>query len=46
MLFRFVSDHRSEFNDIADGVDASMLASESLDYRRARDKQDKSLEIY
>lgn len=46
VLFRFVSDHRSEFNDIADGVDASQLNSDSLDYRRARDKQDKSLEIY
>jgi hypothetical protein len=46
VLYRFVSDHRSEFNDIAEGVDAAALESNTLEYRRARDKQDKSLEIY
>lgn len=46
VLYRFVSDHRSEFNDIADGVDAATLEKNALEYRRARDKEDKSLEIY
>ena len=46
ILYRFVSDHRSEFNEIVDGVSKSSLAAETLDYRRARDKTDKSLEVY
>lgn len=46
VLYRFVSDHRSEFSEIADGVAAADLAVDSLDYRRAKDKGDKSLEIY
>ncbi|MEO6625130.1 MAG: ankyrin repeat domain-containing protein, partial [Burkholderiaceae bacterium] len=46
VLYRFVSDHRAEFSDIADGVRKGDLAGEQLDYRRARDKSDKSLEVY
>lgn len=46
VLYRFVSDHRAEFADIAAGVRREDLAADSLDYRRARDKNDKSLEIY
>lgn len=46
VLYRFVSDHRSEFADIAAGVDKAGLAADSLEYRRARDKSDKSLEVY
>ena len=46
VLYRFVSDHRAEFTDIADGVAKADLAAEALDYRRARDKSDKSLEVY
>ncbi len=46
VLYRFISDHRAEFNDIADGVTKADLAVETLDYRRARDKSDKSLEVY
>lgn len=46
VLYRFVSDHRSEFADIVAGVSLSELAGDSLDYRRAKDKNDKSLEIY
>lgn len=46
ILYRFVSDHRAEFNEIAEGVSKSSLAAETLDYRRARDKSDKSLEVY
>lgn len=46
VLFRFVSDNRAPFADIADGVDTAALAVEELQYSRARDKADKSLEIY
>ena len=46
VLYRFISDNRAEFSDIVDGVDKGDLAVETLDYRRAKDKTDKSLEIY
>jgi len=46
VLYRFVSDHRAEFSDIVEGVDKQSLLVESLDYRRAKDKSDKSLEVY
>ena len=46
VLYRFVSDHRAEFTDIVEGVDKQDLAIDSLDYRRAKDKHDKSLEVY
>lgn len=46
VLYRFVSDHRSEFNEIVEGVAAADLGVDTLDYRRAKDKGDKSLEIY
>lgn len=46
VLYRFVSDHRAEFAEIVDGVDKEDLAAEELDYRRARNKGDKSLEVY
>lgn len=46
VLYRFVSNHRREFADIVDGVARADLAVENLEYRRARDKEDKSLEVY
>lgn len=46
ILYRFISDHRAEFAEIADGVSAADLTEDILEYRRARDKSDKSLEIY
>jgi hypothetical protein len=46
LLYRFVSDHRAEFAAIAEGVAAKDLVGDQLDYRRAKDKADKSLEIY
>jgi hypothetical protein len=46
VLYRFVSDHRREFADITEGVTPADLAADSLDYRRAKDKGDKSLEVY
>jgi hypothetical protein len=46
VLYRFVSDHRAEFAEIAAGVSREDLTNDTLDYRRARDKADKSLEVY
>lgn len=46
VLYRFVSDHRAEFSQIVEGVDKASLAADTLDYRRAKDKSDKSLEVY
>lgn len=46
VLYRFVSGHRREFAEIAAGVAREDLDSDQLDYRRARDKSDKSLEVY
>jgi hypothetical protein len=46
VLYRFISDHRAEFSEIVDGVEAADLAADTLDYRRAKDKTDKSLEVY
>ena len=46
VLYRFVSDHRAEFSEIVEGVSKADLAVDTLDYRRAKDKTDKSLEIY
>lgn len=46
VLYRFISNHRSEFNNIVEGVAKADLARETLDYKRAKDKSDKSLEVY
>lgn len=46
VLYRFVSDHRTEFAEIVDGVRKEDLAADELDYRRTRDKSDKSIEVY
>jgi DUF2075 family protein len=46
VLFRFVSGYRKEFTEIVEGVDASDLEVETLRYSRAKDKTDKSMEIY
>ena len=46
VLYRFVSGHRNEFNEIVEGVAKDDLAVESLEYRRAKEKGDKSLEVY
>lgn len=46
VLYRFVSDNRAQFAAIADGVDATDLAGDELRYSRAKDKSDKSLEIF
>ena len=46
VLYRFVSDHRVEFSVLTEGVKKDHLAADELDYRRAKDKNDKSLEVY
>lgn len=46
IIYRFVSSNRARFAEIVEGVGADDLDGDELDYRRARDKSDKSLEIY
>ena len=46
ILYRFISDHRAEFTQIVEGVSKISLDADTLDYRRAKDKSDKSLEVY
>ncbi|MGQ0799978.1 MAG: UvrD-helicase domain-containing protein [Pseudomarimonas sp.] len=46
VLFRFVSDNRSEFSLLCEGVTAADLEIDDLAYRRARDKSDKALEVH
>lgn len=46
VLYGMVSGHRRAYAEVCAGVDASDLAIASLEYRRARDKQDRSLEIW
>ncbi|MFN7836315.1 MAG: ankyrin repeat domain-containing protein [Burkholderiaceae bacterium] len=46
IIYRFVSDHRAEFNEIVSGVDKAALVEDGIEYGRAKDKRDKSLEIY
>ena len=45
ILYRFISDHRAEFAQIVEGVSKISLDADTLDYRRAKDKSDKSLEV-
>jgi hypothetical protein len=46
VLYRFISDQRAAFAEVAAGVAAADLTAEDLEYHRARDKSDKSLEVY
>jgi hypothetical protein len=46
ILYRFISDHRNEFTEIAQGVKPEDLVHEELTYSRGKDKSDKSLEVY
>ena len=45
VLVNFISTERASFREIIDGVSEEDLAGE-LEYRRGRDKTDKSLEVY
>ncbi|TXT40480.1 MAG: ankyrin [Comamonadaceae bacterium] len=46
ILFNIVSGQRSAFSEVCDGVSAKDVNYQELNYRRARDKSDKSLELY
>ena len=46
ILYRLVSDQRAAYADVCDGVTPADLQGDELAYRRARDKADKSLELY
>lgn len=46
ILFNMISGERSVFSEIAEGVEKNDLTAVELSYGRAKDKSDKSLEIY
>jgi Ankyrin repeats (many copies) len=46
VLFRFISSERAAYAEIGDGVKHADLDVDELAFRRARDKGDKSLEVY
>ena len=46
VLVGFVSGQRAAYAEVCDGVTAQHLQRDELDYRRAKDKSDKSLELY
>lgn len=46
ILYRFVSGQRQAYAEICEGVSAAALTKEELDYRRAKDKHDRSLELW
>ena len=46
ILFNLISGARADYAEICHDVSPADLTSEDLEYRRARDKSDKSLEIY
>ena len=46
ILYRFISDHRQEFSELTEGVTTADLLADELEYRRAKDKGDKSLEVF
>ncbi|MHB8845219.1 MAG: PhoH family protein [Nitrospirota bacterium] len=45
VLVNFITTERTSFREIVEGVDEADLSGD-LEYRRARDKTDKSLEVY
>lgn len=46
ILYALVSGQRAAYAEVCDGVTAADLDTGALEYRRARDKGDKSLELY
>lgn len=46
VLYNLISNNRMTFQDICENVGAEDLLHKDLQYRRAKDKTDKSLEIY
>jgi len=46
ILYRFISGQRQAYAEICDGVSSADLQNETLEYRRAKDKHDRSLELW
>lgn len=46
ILYAVVSGQRAAYAEVCDGVTTTDLQTDVLEYRRARDKSDKSLELY
>ncbi|HWK84732.1 MAG TPA: UvrD-helicase domain-containing protein [Caldimonas sp.] len=46
LLFRLVSGQRQAYAEVCEGVTETDLQGDDLEFRRARDKADKSLELY
>lgn len=46
LLFKLVSGQRQAYAEVCEGVSEADLQGNELEYRRARDKADKSLELY
>ena len=46
LLLNLVSGQRAAYAEVCEGVSADQLQTDPLDYRRARDKTDKSLELF
>lgn len=46
LLFELVSGQRAAFGEVCDGVLHDDLAGEEVEYRRGRDRSDKSLELF
>ena len=46
LLLNLVSGHRQAYAEVCDGVTDADLQGDSLEYRRARNKADKALELY
>lgn len=46
IVYRVVSAERRLFAELCEGITAEDLARDELEYRRAKDKSDKSLELY
>lgn len=46
ILYRFISSQRKAYAEICDGVEPADLQHDTLDYRRAKDKHDRSLELW
>ena len=46
VLYRFLSDHRPTFAALCEGVSKKDLGAETLSFRRAKDKEDRSLDAY
>jgi len=46
ILYRFISGQRQAYAEICEGVNSADLQNDTLEYRRAKDKHDRSLELW